>query len=86
MKTTETTMPSHKVVSREEWIEARKAHLVKEKELTRARDELSRERRELPWVKVEKNFSRRVQLPRPRPERPRRGGAAVDHGVGATPR
>ena len=32
------------------------AHLAKEKELTRLRDELSRERRELPWVKVEKNY------------------------------
>lgn len=46
----------HKVVSRAEWIEARKAHLAKEKELTHQRDELSRQRRELPWVKVEKNY------------------------------
>ncbi len=49
-------MPSHKVVSREEWLEARKAHLAKEKELTRLRDELSRQRRELPWVRVEKRY------------------------------
>ncbi len=47
---------SHKIVSREEWIKERKAHLAKEKEFTRQRDELSRERRELPWVKVEKNY------------------------------
>jgi predicted dithiol-disulfide oxidoreductase (DUF899 family) len=45
-----------KVVSREEWLKARKAHLIKEKELTRQRDELSRQRRELPWVEVEKNY------------------------------
>jgi predicted dithiol-disulfide oxidoreductase (DUF899 family) len=46
----------HKVVSREEWLVARKAHLAKEKQFTRLRDELSRERRELPWVKVEKHY------------------------------
>ena len=44
------------VVTREEWIEARRAFLAKEKELTRQRDELSRRRRELPWVKVEDNY------------------------------
>lgn len=47
-------MPSHKVVSREEWLEARRAHLAKEKDFTRLRDEVSRQRRELPWVRVEK--------------------------------
>jgi len=46
----------HRVVSNGEWLEARKAHLAKEKELTRLRDELSRERRELPWEKVKKNY------------------------------
>jgi predicted dithiol-disulfide oxidoreductase (DUF899 family) len=56
MKTIETPMPGHKVVSREQWLEARKAHLAKEKELTRLRDALSRQRREPPWVKVEKNY------------------------------
>jgi predicted dithiol-disulfide oxidoreductase (DUF899 family) len=56
MKTIETLMPGHTVVSREAWLEARKAHLAKEKELTRLRDELSQQRRELPWVKVEKNY------------------------------
>jgi predicted dithiol-disulfide oxidoreductase (DUF899 family) len=49
-------MTSHKVISREQWIEARKAHLAKEKEFTRLRDELSRERREMGWVKVDKNY------------------------------
>jgi len=47
---------SHKVVSGEEWLQARKAHLAAEKAFTRQRDELSRQRRELPWVKVEKNY------------------------------
>lgn len=45
-----------KVVSEEEWLKARKAHLTNEKELTRRRDELSRERQALPWVKVDKNY------------------------------
>lgn len=56
MNGAETQMSKHKVVSNEEWIEARKAFLAKEKEFTRQRDELSRQRRELPWVKVEKNY------------------------------
>jgi len=46
----------HKVVSRDEWLAARKAHLAKEKALTKARDQLSAERRALPWVKIEKNY------------------------------
>lgn len=46
----------HAVVSQEQWLAARKALLAKEKEFTRARDELSRQRRELPWVKVDKNY------------------------------
>lgn len=47
---------SPRVVSREEWIQARKAHLKNEKALTRMRDLVARERRELPWVKVEKEY------------------------------
>jgi predicted dithiol-disulfide oxidoreductase (DUF899 family) len=43
-------------VSREEWIAARKQVLIKEKELTKLQDEVSRQRRELPWVKVEKDY------------------------------
>ena len=46
----------HPVVSREDWIEARKALLVKEKALTRFRDALAVERRALPWVRVEKQY------------------------------
>src|SRR4029077_7579583 len=46
----------HKVVSHKDWMSARTAFLAKEKEFTRLRDELSRERRELPWEAVEKNY------------------------------
>jgi predicted dithiol-disulfide oxidoreductase (DUF899 family) len=46
----------HKIVSSEEWLATRKGFLAKEKEFTRLRDELSRQRRELPWVKVEKTY------------------------------
>lgn len=46
----------HPVVSREDWIETRKAHLKNEKALSRMRDMVSAERRELPWVKVEKEY------------------------------
>jgi len=46
----------HLVVSPEEWLVARKGLLAKEKEFTRLRDRLSEERRELPWVRVEKAY------------------------------
>ena len=49
-------METHKVVSHDEWIAARKAYLAEEKTFTRARDALSKKRRELPWEKVEKNY------------------------------
>ena len=49
-------MKSHKVVTSDEWLAARKEHLLKEKELTRLRDQLSQQRRELPWVKVDKEY------------------------------
>jgi predicted dithiol-disulfide oxidoreductase (DUF899 family) len=45
-------MTDHPIVSREEWLAARIRHLAEEKEFTRRRDELSRHRRELPWVKI----------------------------------
>lgn len=45
-----------KVVSPAEWVAARKELLKKEKEFTRLRDELSRQRREMPWEKVEKKY------------------------------
>jgi predicted dithiol-disulfide oxidoreductase (DUF899 family) len=44
------------VVSQDEWLAARKELLAKEKQLTRQRDAVSAQRRELPWVKVEKNY------------------------------
>lgn len=50
------TLDKHPVVSRAQWLEARKELLRKEKALTRARDRLSAERRELPWVKLEKHY------------------------------
>lgn len=49
-------MQNHTVVSRGEWIAARKALLAKEKEFTRRRDELSKARRELPWERVENEY------------------------------
>lgn len=56
MTNTETTITDHRVVSREEWIAARKQLLNKEKEATRLRDQLAAERRALPWLKVEKEY------------------------------
>ena len=49
-------MKTGKVVSREQWLAARKSHLREEKDFTRLRDQLSANRRELPWVKVEKDY------------------------------
>ncbi len=46
----------HEVVSPADWTEARKRLLEKEKEFTRARDALNRERRALPWERVEKSY------------------------------
>jgi predicted dithiol-disulfide oxidoreductase (DUF899 family) len=45
-----------KIVSQDEWIEARKALLAEEKAMTRARDALNTKRRELPMVEVEKDY------------------------------
>jgi predicted dithiol-disulfide oxidoreductase (DUF899 family) len=47
---------THPVVSHAQWISARKALLAREKELMRQHDEVARERRALPWVRVEKNY------------------------------
>lgn len=49
-------MTKPKIVSRGEWLKARRELLQKEKELTVQRDKLSGERRELPWVAVEKDY------------------------------
>jgi predicted dithiol-disulfide oxidoreductase (DUF899 family) len=46
----------HEVVSREEWLIARKDLLKREKELTQLRDQVSAERRDLPRVKIDKEY------------------------------
>ena len=48
---------THQIVSHEEWLKARKAFLEKEKAFTKAREDLARERRELPWVRIDKAYS-----------------------------
>jgi predicted dithiol-disulfide oxidoreductase (DUF899 family) len=50
-------MTKHRTGTREQWQEARDALLAREKELTRLNDELARERLELPWVPIEKDYS-----------------------------
>ena len=54
--TTEAGTAHHAVVSRDQWTEARRALLEREKELTRLGDQIARERRALPWVRVEKDY------------------------------
>src|SRR5579859_5424577 len=49
-------MAEHRVVSRKAWLEERTALLAKEKEFTHLRDDLSRQRRDLPWVKIDKQY------------------------------
>ena len=49
-------MATSKVVTHDEWLSVRKGHLTKEKEFTRLRDQLSKERRDLPWELVEKEY------------------------------
>ena len=49
-------MTDHKTGTREEWLAARLELLEDEKALTRRSDELARRRRELPWVRVEKEY------------------------------
>ena len=46
----------HQIVSRQEWLEARTALLAKEKAFTKVKDQLSAEKRALPWVKIEKDY------------------------------
>jgi predicted dithiol-disulfide oxidoreductase (DUF899 family) len=52
----EPMMTDHKIGTREEWLAAREALLAREKEHTRLGDELARQRRELPWVPLEKEY------------------------------
>ena len=46
----------HKVVSAKEWLTARKSLLAKEKKFTQLRDQLNQQRRNLPWVKMDKEY------------------------------
>ncbi|MFZ0328154.1 MAG: DUF899 family protein [Nitrososphaeraceae archaeon] len=50
------SLKDHKIVSEEEWVEARRALLNKEKEFTALRDQLSQQQRDLPWVAVNKEY------------------------------
>ena len=50
------SLATHPVVPRDQWIAARKALLAREKELTRLGDQIARERRALPWVRMEKDY------------------------------
>jgi predicted dithiol-disulfide oxidoreductase (DUF899 family) len=54
---TESNIPHPKIVSREEWLVVRKAHLAHEKEVTKQLDRLRAERRRLPMVKIEKDYT-----------------------------
>jgi len=56
MNTIEPTFADHPVASRDHWTRARKALLAHEKELTRLQDQIARERRALPWVRVDKDY------------------------------
>lgn len=49
-------LKNHKIVSEEEWIKARKQFLIKEKEFTHLRDQLSQQLRDLPWKAVDKEY------------------------------
>jgi predicted dithiol-disulfide oxidoreductase (DUF899 family) len=53
---TRRSMPDHRIGTRDEWAAAREELLTREKEHTRLGDELARQRRELPWVRVEKDY------------------------------
>jgi predicted dithiol-disulfide oxidoreductase (DUF899 family) len=54
--TVEAGTGNHPIVSREHWLAERKSLLAREKELTRLRDQVARERRALPWVRIEKDY------------------------------
>ena len=51
------TTATHPTVSREEWLDARRRLLIREKEITKLKDDVARERRALPWVAMEKDYS-----------------------------
>ncbi len=51
-----TDLANHPIVSRQHWLDERLKLLAREKELTRLGDQIARERRALPWVRLEKNY------------------------------
>src|SRR5215471_5763130 len=57
MKSAKSTISNHPAVSHEQWITERKKLLAREKELTRLRDQVARERRALPWVHIDKIYT-----------------------------
>ena len=59
MKTStgESNITNHTIVSDEQWVAERKRLLAREKELTRLRDQVARERRALPWARIEKVYT-----------------------------
>lgn len=54
--TAEPSAVDHPVVSSDRWVAERKTLLAREKELTRLRDQIARERRALPWERIDKNY------------------------------
>ena len=56
LPTSDTSAIDHAIVSKEQWLIARKALLAREKELTRLQDDIARERRALPWRRVDKDY------------------------------
>ena len=54
--TAEVSTVNHPVVSRDRWVAERKTLLAREKELTHLRDQIARERRALPWERIDKNY------------------------------
>ncbi|MGH8700917.1 MAG: DUF899 family protein, partial [Burkholderiales bacterium] len=53
----EVSTVNHPVVSRDRWVAERKTLLAREKELMRLHDQIARERRALPWVRVGKDYA-----------------------------
>ena len=51
-----TILANHPIVSRQDWLAERLKLLARERELTRLGDQIARERRALPWVRLEKNY------------------------------
>src|SRR5215813_14818607 len=57
MKSAKLSITNHPAVSHEQWVTERKKLLAREKELTRLRDQVARERRALPWVRIDKTYT-----------------------------